>query len=164
MCGTRRLRGTASGYPLVAGYAVTGSSTVGRGGPEDRISPGWRAMGRGKSCFAGPCCTGRRRLRSCPRVFTSEKLARIEAPTLLVLGEPERIYRARQGRACCPAAHAVGAGQADSPRASRRCDRHPKAVNACSTAFLGEQRDTGPFARSPEVRFGPDGTRWRRTV
>jgi hypothetical protein len=28
------------------------------------------------------------------------------------------------------------------------------SINACITAFLGEQRDTGPFATAPEVRFG----------
>jgi hypothetical protein len=60
-----------------------------------------------------------------PRVFTSEELARIEAPTLLVLGELERIYRPDKA-ARAPAAHAVGAGRADPPRASRHCDRQPR--------------------------------------
>lgn len=81
---------------------------------------------------------GRTQTRVVPRVFTREELARIEAPTLLVLGERERIYRPdKAGRA---ARRLMPSVQVELiPRAHHvTAIANPEAVNACVTAFLGE--------------------------
>ena len=89
---------------------------------------------------------GRTQTQVVPKVFTREELARIEAPTLLVLGERERIYRPdKAGRA---ARRLMPSVQVELiPRAHHvTAIANPEAVNACVTAFLGEQHDTGQFA------------------
>ena len=84
---------------------------------------------------------GTTQTRVMPRVFTGEELARIEAPTLLLVGEQERIYRPEKAASAArrlmpsvqvgliPHAHHVAA------------IANPDAVNAWLTAFLGDQPD-----------------------
>jgi pimeloyl-ACP methyl ester carboxylesterase len=85
---------------------------------------------------------GTTQTRVMPRVFTHEELARIEAPTLLLVGEQERIYRPE--KAASAARRLMPSVQVGLiPRAHHvAAIANPDAVNAWLTAFLGDQPDT----------------------
>ena len=98
---------------------------------------------------------GRTQTRVVPRVFTREELARIEAPTLLVLGERERIYPPdKAGRA---ARRLMPSVQVELiPRAHHvTAIANPEAVNACVTAFLGEHMTPVSSPRAPKPNGAP---------
>ena len=111
-----------------------------------------RAVGR--AVLPGRCCTGGRRRGSCPG----------SSPVRSWLGSRRRRswcsargedLPARQGRACRPAAHAVGAGRADPPRASRHCDRQPRGRQRLRHGIPRRTHDTGQFAPAPKPNGAP---------
>ena len=113
-------------------------------------NPGRRAglasNGRWEELFYRAMLYGTTQTQVVPRVFSGEEVARIEAPTLLVLGELERIYRpdkaARAARRLMPSVQVELIPRAHYVTAIA----NPEAGNACVTAFLGEQDDSGQFA------------------
>jgi pimeloyl-ACP methyl ester carboxylesterase len=76
-----------------------------------------------------------------PRVYTKEEFAQIKAPTLLILGEQEKIYRAKAAsqaaRRLLPSIQIQFIPQAHHITALA----NPERVNACLLQFFREGED-----------------------